>query len=81
MHYCTNGITLLPVKTGEPFRPFQAGLNPAVHCLTVTAPLELDTRGKWMDCELLMDCAVMQAEALVNRGAVLSSHSSSVGTD
>ena len=41
MRYCFNGITLLPVKTGECIRCFQAGLNPAVHCLTVTAPLEL----------------------------------------
>ena len=38
MRYCFNGITVLPVGTGERIRRFQAGLNPAVHKLTVTAP-------------------------------------------
>ena len=35
----------------------QGRLNPAVHCHTVTAPLDLGTCGKWADCDLLMEYA------------------------
>ena len=49
MRYCRNGITLLAVETGECMCHFQAGLKPAVHRFTVTAPLELGTCGTCMD--------------------------------
>lgn len=75
MNYCFNGNTLLPVATGERIRRFQEGLNPAVHHVTVTAPLELGPRGKFMDCDKLMEYAVTQAGALTNKGAVLANSS------
>ena len=80
MRYCFNGITVLPSSNGEKIHRFITGLNPRVREKVVTAPYDMgDGSGKWLDPDQLMQHTVLQAQALLNGGAVMSSSSASAG--
>lgn len=80
MRYCFNGITVLPLSNGEKIHRFMTGLNPRVREKVVTAPYGMgDGSGKWLDPDQLMQHTVLQAQALLNGGAVTSSSSPAVG--